>query len=123
MNSQTPTWDCPVCQKHIGGVHNLIYDGYFLEILNDPRTQNMDHVLLNPDGSWKPPSETTAKPQSKSVKTQTDSVAIALDLSDSEDEDYERVHKAPSNDMHITQPSPVSNVVSGPEVIDLTFSD
>ena len=54
MNKQSGKWLCPVCgKKALLLPATLFVDVYFLDILNDPRTQNEEAIQVEKDGSWR----------------------------------------------------------------------
>jgi hypothetical protein len=116
MSLKSKVWKCPVCHKNIEGIESLICDGYFLEILNDPRTQSLNHVFTNPDGSWITPSENVSQAGLDMYKSKVNSVNAVIDISDSEvpEEELNRAREEPLS--HIS----VYDTGSIPSTHDLT---
>ncbi|XP_059474108.1 uncharacterized protein LOC132195861 isoform X2 [Neocloeon triangulifer] len=116
MNETTPTWNCPVCDKH-ALYDTLVIDGYFQDVLKSSRLPaDCNEIQLTSDGSWtiistkkesnaqnlSPKKEAVAAPAAKveNVETLSDEavledqppkkkpapVMVDLTLSDSEDE-------------------------------------
>ena len=56
MNKQSGKWHCPVCRKKAlpqPSARHLFVDVYFLDVLNDPRTQSEEAIQVLKDGSWR----------------------------------------------------------------------
>ena len=54
MNQQSGKWLCPLCGKKAPFITaTLFVEVYFLDILNDPRTQNEEAIQVEKDGSWR----------------------------------------------------------------------
>ncbi|KAG5440093.1 hypothetical protein PCK2_000605 [Pneumocystis canis] len=51
LNEQTPTWQCPICNKSIYTLDDLAIDNYTSDILNSV-SPSIESVTINPDGSW-----------------------------------------------------------------------
>ncbi|KAG5437596.1 hypothetical protein PCANB_000633 [Pneumocystis canis] len=51
LNEQTPTWQCPICNKPIYTLDDLAIDNYTLDILNSV-SPSIESVTINLDGSW-----------------------------------------------------------------------
>ncbi|KAA3680203.1 uncharacterized protein DEA37_0007409 [Paragonimus westermani] len=51
INERKPSWNCPVCDKKTY-YEDLLIDGFFLDVLNSPATQELDEVVFHDDGSW-----------------------------------------------------------------------
>ncbi|KTW26091.1 hypothetical protein T552_02986 [Pneumocystis carinii B80] len=51
LNEQTPTWQCPICNKPIHAVDDLAIDGYTLDILNSV-SSSVESVTLDHNGTW-----------------------------------------------------------------------
>ncbi|KTW29006.1 uncharacterized protein T551_02280 [Pneumocystis jirovecii RU7] len=51
LNEQTPTWQCPICNKLIYKLEDLAIDSYTLEILNSV-SSFVESVTINPNGTW-----------------------------------------------------------------------
>ncbi|KAG5518037.1 hypothetical protein PMAC_003223 [Pneumocystis sp. 'macacae'] len=51
LNEQTPTWQCPICNKLIQKLEDLAIDNYTLEILNSV-SPFVESVTIDPSGTW-----------------------------------------------------------------------
>ncbi|KAG4303918.1 hypothetical protein PORY_002662 [Pneumocystis oryctolagi] len=51
LNEQTPTWQCPVCNKPIHKLDDLAIDNYTLDILNSV-SSSIESVTIDPSGAW-----------------------------------------------------------------------
>ncbi|KXN69506.1 hypothetical protein CONCODRAFT_8077 [Conidiobolus coronatus NRRL 28638] len=111
MGLKSKVWKCPVCHKNIEGIESLICDGYFLEILNDPRTQSLNHVFIDPDGSWITPSENTDQASSNAYKSKVNSADAIIDISDSEvpEEEMNRAHEEPLRHISVYDTGGISS--------------
>ncbi|KAF7255074.1 hypothetical protein EG68_08130 [Paragonimus skrjabini miyazakii] len=60
INERKPSWNCPVCDKKTY-YEDLLIDGFFLDVLNSPATQELDEVVFHDDGSWSAAEPTTSQ--------------------------------------------------------------
>ncbi|EMR08028.1 hypothetical protein PNEG_03472 [Pneumocystis murina B123] len=51
LNEQTPTWQCPICNKPIHAIDDLAIDSYTLEILNSV-SLSVESVTIDLNGTW-----------------------------------------------------------------------
>ncbi|CAM8881549.1 unnamed protein product [Rhodiola kirilowii] len=55
INSRRPSWRCPHCNQHISFL-DIRLDQNMVKVLSEVR-DNVDHVIISPDGSWKDASK------------------------------------------------------------------
>jgi len=81
MNERVPTWICPICSKS-ALYKNLLVDAYMTRILGDfPNTDDMNEVMIQPDGTWQCPTNGVKKRKVEEIIPKGD----VLELSDGED--------------------------------------
>ncbi|QSL67102.1 hypothetical protein MERGE_001491 [Pneumocystis wakefieldiae] len=51
LNEQTPTWQCPICNRPIHSIDDLAIDNYTLEILNSV-SSSVESVTIDLNGTW-----------------------------------------------------------------------
>ncbi|OLL27009.1 E3 SUMO-protein ligase pli1 [Neolecta irregularis DAH-3] len=52
LNEMTPTWQCPVCNRSIAGLQDIVVDGYVRDILENT-SKSVESVTIDPNGAWK----------------------------------------------------------------------
>ncbi|CAG8599434.1 5690_t:CDS:10 [Paraglomus occultum] len=122
MNEQTPTWTCPVCNKSIASLDEIVVDGYFRHILQSV-PEDQETVTIEPDGLWSTGRPSPSKITAISIKKVFEEV-IVIDDSDSEDSDSDLpqdTNRFPAGKAHISRML-LSKRDRPVEIIDLTLS-
>lgn len=78
LQEQSPQMHCPTCSKPIRDLKDLAVDEYMADILKNVH-DNVDQIIINPDGSWKIKGPQT-QPQPKKKQR------MSYSLDDDEDE-------------------------------------
>lgn len=130
MNEQTPTWSCPVCNRKINSIQDLVIDGYFDDILSTVG-EDVHSVRIDPDGQLQllEDNNTDARSLETSLRDTNDSAVIILD--DDDDEVDTTTTQEPGigdkrphdDDVAIESTTTRQKTDVHPQVIDLTLSD
>ena len=86
MNKQSGKWKCPVCEKKAlpqPSARHLFVDVYFLDVLNDPRTQSEEAIQVEKDGSWRLVESTNEADKTVELLSSSDESGSEEETSDS----------------------------------------
>lgn len=114
LNEQTPTWQCPVCNKPIHTLDDLAIDNYTLDILNSV-SSSIESVTIDSNGEW----STIKSNISNEISNYNDNEKIrnpALDANSSTNETSLKYDHSV-----LSSASKLSRKYSEPTVIDLTL--
>ncbi|CAG8564983.1 10587_t:CDS:10, partial [Paraglomus brasilianum] len=123
MNEQTPTWTCPVCNKSIASLEEIVVDGYFKHILQSV-PEEQETVTIEPDGLWSIGRPSPSKITAVTIKKVTQEEIIIIDDSDSEDTDSDSptdTNRFPAGKAQFSRML-LSKRDRPVEIIDLTLS-
>ncbi|CAB4067120.1 PIAS1 [Lepeophtheirus salmonis] len=106
MNERKPKWICPVCNKN-AMYENLMVDGYFFEVLNDPKLGTENEIVLKNDAEWEAlpskdeeSSSSSQKPksiQNPIIAPPVNNTSVeTVDVYDDEDDEAVKAAKAAS---------------------------
>ncbi|KAI8048997.1 PINIT domain-containing protein [Syncephalis plumigaleata] len=130
LNAQTPTWQCPICNRIMTSWEELIWDAYFKQILDSTSTNDQAEWSIKPNTTQSASVPSTPKSPRSPPKSGEKRKRLLLDIDDDDDnEDTSRdsLSEKKSNiaSSTATTSSPSNNGINSkpiPQVIDLTLS-
>ncbi|ODQ54451.1 hypothetical protein SAICODRAFT_210539 [Saitoella complicata NRRL Y-17804] len=117
LNEQTPTWQCPICERPIQSIEDIAVDGYFQDILNKV-SSSIESVLVDDEGAW------TAKTADQEETATPSEHLMKAEVFDLDGDDTALIPKAEASAT--ASPIPATPARSSvrkrppPEIIDLT---